>query len=77
MIGVAPCLDGALMIQVNGESLEWHEGMTVRDVLTAKKYIFPMIIITMDGAMVSRSDYDKTSVSDSATLQVVHLLSGG
>jgi sulfur carrier protein len=75
--GVAPDFHGALMIQVNGEPLEWHEGMTVRDVLTAKKYVFPMLIITIDGKMVSRQDYNKTSVRDGATLEVVHLLSGG
>jgi sulfur carrier protein len=65
------------MIQVNGEPLEWHEGMTVRDVLKARKYVFPMLIITVDGAMVPREEYDTKAVPDSSSIQVVHLLSGG
>jgi sulfur carrier protein len=65
------------MIQVNGEPLEWHEEMTVRDVLIARKYIFPMLIITMNGTLVARKNYETTRVSDRADLQVVHLMSGG
>ncbi len=65
------------MIQVNSEPLEWYAGMTVRDVLKAKKYVFPMLIITIDGTLVPREDYDTTMVPDRANLQVVHLLSGG
>lgn len=65
------------MIQVNGEPLEWHEGMTVRDVLTARKYAFPMLIITIDGTLAAREDYNRTCVPDGANLQVVHLMSGG
>ncbi len=65
------------MIQVNSEPLEWHEGMTVRDVLKAKKYIFPMLIITLDGRLIPREDYETEIVPDHANLQVVHLLSGG
>ena len=65
------------MIQVNGEPLAWHEGMTVRDVLTARKYVFPMLIITIDNTLVAREDYDRTCVPDGAHVQVVHLMSGG
>jgi sulfur carrier protein len=65
------------MIQVNGEPLEWHEEMTVRDVLIARKYVFPMLIITMNGTLVARKNYETTRVSDRADLQVVHLMSGG
>ncbi len=65
------------MIQVNGEPLEWHEGMTVRDVLKAKKYTFPMLVITIDGILLPREDYDTKVVPDHSRLDVVHLLSGG
>jgi len=35
--------EGQNMIKVNGEEMEWHPGMTVKDILEAKKFIFPMI----------------------------------
>jgi len=65
------------MIQVNGDPLEWTPGMTVRGVLRAKKYNFPLLVISIDGNQVQRADYDTTPVPDGAVVQVIHLLSGG
>ena len=65
------------MVQVNGEPLEWREAMTIRDVLAARKYNFPLLIITINGTIVPRADYDSCRVPDGAEVQVVHLMSGG
>ena len=65
------------MIQVNGDPLAWTPGMTVRGVLRAKKYNFPLLIISIDDRRVERADYDTTPVPDGAVVQVIHLLSGG
>ena len=65
------------MIQVNEEPLDWHEGMTVRDILWAKNYRFPMLIIQVDGVLIPKPDYDTAPVADGAVVQVIHLISGG
>jgi thiamine biosynthesis protein ThiS len=65
------------MVQVNGEPLDWQEGLTVRGVLRARKYIFPLLVVTLDGRLIRREDYDSTPVPDGATVSVVHLMSGG
>ncbi len=65
------------MIQVNGDPLEWTDGMTVRDVLTAKRFTFPMLVITVNDHVVERRAYDTTSIPDGANVKVVHLMSGG
>lgn len=65
------------MIEVNGEPLEWQEGLTVRGVLRARKYLFPLLIVSIDGQLVRRQDYDATVVPDGSTVKVVHLMSGG
>ena len=41
------------MIQVNGDPLAWSAGMTVRDVLTLRRFTFPMLVITVDGDLVA------------------------
>lgn len=68
---------GMAMIRVNGDALEWREGMTVRDVLVARNYKFPLIIVTIDSHLVRREAYDATVVPDGANVRVVHLMSGG
>ena len=65
------------MIQVNGDPLEWQDGMTVRDVLTAKRFTFPMLVITVNDNVVERRAYDTTVIPDGANVKVVHLMSGG
>ncbi len=65
------------MIRVNGDPLEWQDSMTVQDVLDAKKYIFPMLIVTVDETMVEKRDYATHPVPDGADVRVIHMLSGG
>jgi len=62
---------------VNGDPLDWREGMTVRDVLSAKNYVFKLLIVKVNGALVPRGSYDETLVPAGATVEVVHLISGG
>ncbi|HCF56650.1 MAG TPA: thiamine biosynthesis protein ThiS [Myxococcales bacterium] len=65
------------MIKVNGESLEHRPGMTVREVLKAKSFVFPLIIVKVDGELVGRDRYEAHVVPDGADVQVIHLMSGG
>jgi sulfur carrier protein len=65
------------MISVNGDRIQWHPGMTVRDVLREKKYVFPLLIVRIDGTLVPRSEYDEVGVPDDAKIDVIHLMSGG
>jgi len=62
---------------VNGEPLDWREGMTVRDVLKAKNYVFKLLIVKVNGTLVPRGSYDETVVPAGANVEVVHLISGG
>lgn len=65
------------MIQVNEEPMGWQDGLTVRGVLAARNYKFPMVIVTVDGEFVPRERYDTHTVPDGAEVKVIHLVSGG
>lgn len=65
------------MITVNEEPLAWHEGMTVRDILRARNYRFPMLVIHVNDALIQKADYDTAPVPDGAVVKVIHLISGG
>ncbi|MCK5131948.1 MAG: sulfur carrier protein ThiS [Candidatus Sabulitectum sp.] len=65
------------MIIVNGDKLEWHDGMTIRDILNAKNYKFRMLVTKVNGILVKRADYDTTTVPDEVDVKVIHLISGG
>lgn len=65
------------MITVNGNTLPWHERMTVRDVLTAKKYTFRMLVVRINGTVIPKIDFDTAVIPDGALVDVIHLISGG
>lgn len=70
-------IDRDTRLVVNGDPLDWFEGMTVRDVLRAKNYVFKLLIVTVNGTLVPRGSYDDAPVPAGAVVQVVHLISGG
>ena len=65
------------MIVVNGEHMPWTAGMTVRDILKARNYIFRMLVVQVNGELVKRGTYDTAVVPDGATVDVIHMISGG
>ena len=66
------------MIKVNGDKFEWHEGLTVQDILDAKNYTFRMISVWINGEVVqNRGDYSVTPVPDGGEVEIIHMISGG
>ena len=65
------------MITVNGDPMQHKAGMTVRDVLKERNYVFPLLVVRVDGKLIAREDYDGARVADGADVQVIHLMSGG
>lgn len=51
--------------------------MTVRDVLKARNYRFPMLVIHIGDTLVPKKDYDTATIPDGAVVKVIHLISGG
>ncbi len=66
------------MITINNrDKLDWKEGMTVRDILTAMNYTYKLITVTVNGTLVPKEQYDTYRVPDEAQVTVFHLSHGG
>jgi len=65
------------MITLNGKQTPWTEGATVAAVLKDAGFVFPLLVVRVNGALVDRGDYGRTNVADGDTVEVVHLMSGG
>ena len=65
------------MIRTKEKQLEWHEGLTVRDVLEALGYGFPSLLVRINGTIVRRKDWDSTVVPDEAEVEVRPIVAGG
>jgi sulfur carrier protein len=66
------------MIRVNNKfDVEWQEGMTVSSMLEVLKFTFPMVIVSVNGKVVPRSEYGTTRIEDNDEVKVIHLIAGG
>jgi len=65
------------MITVNGEKMSWTPGMTIADILRIRNYIFPMLVVQVNGGLIKRGTYGQAVVPDGATVEVIHMISGG
>ena len=66
------------MIRVNNKfDVEWREGMTVNSILEVLKFTFPMIVVSVNGKVIPRSEYGTTAIEDDDEVKVIHLIAGG
>ena len=65
------------MISVNGESMDWSEGMTIQDILDRRNYTFRMLSVWVNDTPVNKERFHTTIVKDDAVVQVIHMISGG
>lgn len=54
-----------------------QEQLTIRELLTIKKYSFKLLVIKVNGELVRLRDYDSTLVKDGDDVMVLHLITGG
>jgi len=67
-----------MTITVNGQLHSWAEqSLSVREILDRLSFSFPLIVVRIDGQLVSKADYDSARVPDGAVLEAIHLISGG
>ena len=66
------------MIRVNDrDEIEWQEGMTVAQLLQARRFTSPKIAVFVEGELVRREDYAQYPIADGAEVKVLHLIGGG
>lgn len=65
------------MIMVNGKDFQWEEGLTVKILLEKKKYVYPLIVVKVNGKYIPPDEYENTIIKDGDDVKAIHMLSGG
>jgi thiamine biosynthesis protein ThiS len=65
------------MITAKGRQLDWHEGMTIGEVLEVLGYTFPLVLVRVNGELVKKSRWTEFSVPDGASIDVQPVVAGG
>jgi sulfur carrier protein len=65
------------MITAKGKKLDWHEGLTVREILDTLGYNFPSVLVRVNGTIVRRKSWDTDVVPDEAEVEIRPIVAGG
>ena len=65
------------MIKVNNRDFGWVEGLTIQEILTQKNYVYPNIIVKINGVYIPPEKYATTQVLDGDDVLALHMFGGG
>ncbi len=65
------------MIEVNGRSVDWREGMTISDLLDEIRDTHPYPVVRIGDRYVSRPNFEKTTVPDGSKVFLIPMIAGG
>jgi thiamine biosynthesis protein ThiS len=65
------------MIRVADQTIDWHEGMTISDLLIEINDSHPYAVVRINQTYVSRPNFDKTTVPDNAEVYLIPMVAGG
>ena len=54
-----------------------HAEMTVRELLDHMRYVFPNIVVKINGTLVRKSEFASAQVKDGDRVEAIHMISGG
>lgn len=64
------------MVRINGKDIE-AASQNLLAYLTDQEYRTDRIAIELNGDIVSRKDYDKVTLKDGDSMEIVHFVGGG
>ena len=65
------------MIIVNGKNVDFVENETISVLLKRMKYVFPNVVVKINGELVKKIDFADTIIPDKSEVSVIHMISGG
>ena len=65
------------MITVNNTEHPFTPGMTIKSLLEEKNYVFPLLVVKLNGKVVEDSDFAATAVNDGDNVLAIHIFAGG
>jgi len=66
-----------MTINVNGNEIDFVKGETITQLMKRMNFVFPLIVVKIDGQLVKKPAFDTTTFPDGADIQMIHLISGG
>ncbi len=64
-------------ITVNKDTIDCEEKMTIDRILKIMNYTFRMLVVKVNGELISKESYKTKIIPENAEVQIIHLIAGG
>ena len=65
------------MIKVSDKKVNWHEGMTITDLLNQIDDSHTYAVVRINDRYVSQPNFDKTTIPDNSEVFLIPMIAGG
>ncbi len=65
------------MITIKGEKIPWFDGITILQILRKTKLENKFAVIRLNGRLISKPDFESTTVDDNSNIVPLPMISGG
>lgn len=66
-----------MTILVNSKTIDFVEGETLTRLMKRMNFIFPLVVVKLNGTVIPRSQFPETEIPDDSVVEIMHLISGG
>ena len=67
-----------MKLMVNGEAVDFADGLTVSDLLTEQKVKMPeMVSVELNGQILSRDAFEETALKEGDKVEFLYFMGGG
>lgn len=66
-----------MFIKVNGEDSEISDGITIQDLISARKLAGNASIIELNGTIIAREHWESTGLNPDDSLEIIRIIGGG
>lgn len=65
------------MINVNGEKMSWHPGLTVEEILKSLDEKISIVVVKVNGKPILKKEYSSYKIPDGAEVYTIDIIAGG
>ena len=65
------------MLIINSKEITWKKDETVSLLLKRMNFVFPMIVVKINGRLIKKDKYSTQLINDNDEISVIHMISGG
>ena len=66
-----------ILLNNRDTEIEDKDSLSIRELFKIKKFVFPHIIVKVNGKLIKKEEYKNTTLKNGDKIDAIHLIGGG